>query len=68
MNRGPHLELDVALLPCVMPGSASRAAAILPLIMSLERNGLTKTKSHGDYFIKKIKLKTESEEVDFIED
>ena len=35
---------------------------------SLERNGLTKTKSHGDYFIKKIKLKTQTDEIDFIED
>ena len=35
---------------------------------SLERNGLTKTKSHGDYFIKKMKLKTQADETDFIED
>ena len=35
---------------------------------SLERNGLTKSKSHGDYFIKNMKLKTQDDEVEFIED
>ena len=35
---------------------------------SLERNGLAKTKSHGDYFIKKMKLKTQADEINFIED
>jgi phage/plasmid-associated DNA primase len=35
---------------------------------SLERNGLTKTKSHGDYFIKNMKLKTQADDADFIED
>ena len=34
----------------------------------LERNGLTKTKSNGEYFIKKIKLETQPEEEYFIED
>ena len=35
---------------------------------SLERNGLTKTKSHGDYFIKNMKLKPQADDADFIED
>ena len=35
---------------------------------SLERNGLEKLKSNGDYVIKKMKLKTQADETDFIED
>ena len=35
---------------------------------SLERNGLTKMKSHGDYFIRNAKLKTQPEEIEFLED
>ena len=35
---------------------------------SLERNGLTKMKSNGEYFIKNMKLKTQADEIEFIED